>query len=139
VIDQFVESPREESTRKIKEMAAASKTGRAGIGDIGKHMAESFAWNGMDKTQILGRFEAILANSNFAGVDVTGFSRADFMELDDKKVKIHFEVWPSGYGMPEYRYACWATFVKEPDGQFRMKTFDLYQGVDDKPVIPPQL
>jgi hypothetical protein len=136
-IDHFVESPREETTRKIKEMASASKA--RNIGDITKHMAESFYYNGRNKSETRELFNRILENTNFGGVDVTAFSRDEFQEIDDKTAKVRFEVWPTGFGLPEFRYSCWATFVKEPDGQFRLKTFDLYQGAGDKPVIPPQL
>ena len=140
LIDYFVESPREEATRKMQEISSLTKQNK--MDDAFKNISDAFSYNGKNKAWL--RDKARHAESQgVSGVDMTGFHRADFERLDDNKIKIGFEVWPSGYGLPQYRFFCWATFQKDPDGQFRMQTFDLYQKrpnhPDEKPIVPELL
>jgi len=142
LIDVFVESPREESTRKMEEIRAATKA--KNVDDVAKHISESFKYEGTSKAHLLEKIRAVYQIPQFEGVDMTGFSRADFQQVDIDTIKIGFEAWPAKYGLPEYRYYCWATFVKDPDGQYRMRTFELHQpakrpSADQKPVVPDQL
>lgn len=139
IIDRLVESPREEATRKMREMAAASKSKKTE--DVFKHVSDSFEYNRMKKAQFEDMWKSLIARyPDFNGIDVDGLGRHDFEPVDDKKVKVGFDVWPTGYGLPEYRYYCTATFVKDPDGQFRMQTFELRKKRGDpSPIVPPQI
>src|SRR4051812_33608597 len=47
IIDRLVESPREESTRKMREIVTASKAKK--VDDIARHVSDSFSYNGMNK------------------------------------------------------------------------------------------
>jgi hypothetical protein len=138
VIDRLVESPREESTRKMREIVTASKAKK--VDDIAKHVSDSFRYNNMNKEQFKAIWSRATGIAEFQGIDVDGLGHSDFEPVDENKVKIGFDVWPTGYGLPQYRYYCKATFVKDPDGQFRMQTFELYpKRGDDRPVVPEQL
>ena len=138
VIDKLVESPREETARNMREIVTATKEKK--VDDLMKHLSDSFNWNGMKKDQFKEMVKGVMSRSEFNGVDIDGLTRGDFETVDDNKVKIGFDAWPTGYGIPDYRYYCKATFVKDPDGQFRMQTFDLYKKRgDEKPVTPEQL
>jgi len=140
LIDRFVESPREESTRKMQEIAAATKAKSAD--GVGQHISESFEYNGMNKAKLLDWVKSVYGNSQFEGIDTSGYGRSEFEKIDDNKVIIVFEVWPTSYGLPEYRHFCKATFAKDPDGQFRMWTFSLYKDHPSKggePVVPQQI
>jgi hypothetical protein len=138
VIDKLVESPREETARKMREIVAATKEKKAD--DLMKHLSDSFDWNGMKKDQFKNMVKGVMGRAEFNGVDIDGLTRGDFETIGENKVKIGFDAWPTGYGIAEYRYYCKATFVKDPDGQFRMQSFDLYKKRgDEKPVTPEQL
>lgn len=138
IIDRLVESPREEATRKVGELVAATKAKKAD--DLAKNLSDSFSWNNMNKEQFIAWAKDVMARSEFNGIDVDGLGRHDFEPVDDKKVKIGFDVWPAGYGLPEWRPYCKATFVKDPDGQFRMQTFELTKKRGDPtPFTVPQV
>jgi hypothetical protein len=138
IIDRLVESPREEATRKMREIVVATQAKKGD--DLFKNVSESFSWNGLNKVQFRQRWDGVAAIPDFHGIDVDNLGRGDYEPIDDHKVKIGFDVWPRSYGLPEYRYYCRATFVKDPDGQFRMQTFDLFKKRgDEKPVVPEQI
>ncbi len=140
-IDRLVESPREESTRKMLEIAAATRA--KNLSAAFAHLSDSFSYNGMNKAQLSERAQALQGQTvlDWNGIDVVGFNRADVEPVDAGKIKIGFETYPTGYGLPEYRRYCWATFQKDPDGQYRMLTFDLYKkkpAFGEGPDVPVQ-
>jgi hypothetical protein len=143
LIDYFVESPREESTRKTEEIRAA--TAAKNINDVAKHISESFSYQGKNKAWLLDKARIAYQYPEFAGVGMSGFSRAEFKTIDSEKIQIGFEAWLNGFPLGNnFRFYVWATYVKDPDGQFRMQTFDLFEGskrpsVDQKPIVPDQL
>jgi hypothetical protein len=140
LVDRFVESPREESTRKMQEIVTATKAKSAD--GVGKHISESFEYNKWNKARLLEWVKSVYGNTQFEGIDTSGYGRSEFEKIDDNKVKIIFEVWPTSYGLPDYRHFCTATFVKDPDGQFRMQTFKLtkkHPSAGEEPVVPEQI
>ena len=53
LIDRFVESPREQAVRKMKELAAATQSRR--MDEAFRHISESFNYHGMSKSALRDR------------------------------------------------------------------------------------
>jgi len=143
LIDHFIESPREETTRKMRQIALATRAKK--LDDAFTHVAESFEYEKITKPQLLEKARQAEKLEFWQGIDVGDFHRADFEKIDDSKVKIGFYVKPAGgagISAENTRY-CWATFFKDADGQYRLKTFDLFpkrpNHPGEKPTVPSQL
>ncbi len=140
LIDFFVESPREEAMRKMKEIVVA--THDKNLARFSTHISDSFKYQDLNKKQLEEKVKAVFQMSTFSGIDMSGFSREEYQKIDDSTIKIAFDSWPTGYGLPNYRFHCWATFVKDNDKQFRLNTFELFNnnaGKNDPPVVLEQL
>ncbi len=132
LIDRFVESPREESTRKMQEMSALSAN--KNWDDMFKHVSDSFNYkspNGgqTDKKTLLQKVKSVEAyvDKGFVAWD---FSRNDFKQMDDKTVELGFRA--QAKDRPETVVYVKATFVKDPDGQWRLGGFICYEPVNTK-------
>jgi hypothetical protein len=132
LIDHFVESPREQASRKVLAMAQASQEKK--WDDVVTHVSDSFKYHGpngheFDKEgfrQLGKRAESI---PEFKGFVVTDLHRADYRILDEKNFKISFTAFPREVPNPEYRFWIVATFTMDPDGEWRMSTFNRYDPV----------
>ena len=123
VIDLLCESPREESVRKVKAMAAAgtAKDWKA----LGEHLSDKFQFQGHSKASFLGAVSGPAA-AHGAEVNVKGFDRESFEPVSETTLRIGFIAQVSTATSGPLPYYVEATFTKDPDGQFRMTGFDLY-------------
>ena len=139
--DLFFESPREEATRKMREISTATKAKK--LDDGFKHISESFTYQGLDKKALYEKGKWAQTFEVWGGIEVEGFHRSDVKMLDENKVQIGFDAWASGPAslFKDYHYYCKATFQKEADGQFRLLTLELYKDrtPDAKPIVPDPL
>src|SRR5262245_49521741 len=71
LIDTMVESPREQSVRKMQEMAAATQNRR--MDEAFRHLSDSFNYNGITKSALREKARWAEGQSSFQGVSVTGF------------------------------------------------------------------
>jgi hypothetical protein len=131
--DKFFESPREEASRKIVEISAATKARK--LDDAFKHVSESFQYHGMDKKGLHEKAKWAESFQMWNGIDVSDLDRTDWKMLDDNRVQIGFDMWPAGYGLPQYRFHAKATFQKDPDGQFRLQALEFRPNRDPASAI----
>jgi hypothetical protein len=141
LIDRFFESPREEATRKLHEMAQASQDNNwnpffNNVSDSFKYKSPSGAE--FDKQTFRDWATTIAAIPGFKGVIVWDFHRADFRPIDNDNFKIGFRAKPKD--VPNLESEVWivATFHRDPDGQWRMSGFNCYdRNKQDRNDNPP--
>ncbi len=150
LLDRLVETDREQIVRKVEEMSAAVRA--RSVDRIFANVSEQFHLSGSDRAAFRQLAERALRTGEVTDVTVWDFAfPEDFRtkvrrfgtagppELDGARVV--FMVKPQGprLGAPFFR--CDATFVRDPDGQWRLFTFQLFQpGVDsNQPFQIPQL
>ncbi len=136
--DLLFESPREQATRKVQEMAAAA-TAR----DPDKFVANvsnSFRYGGADRERLRSSRAWEMIRQFNARVAVWGFSRDDSRDLGDDGVEIGFFAKgeaPDGRFVMRYIRA---VFVKDPDGQYRLRTMSFHnpaeKGLNAEDPIP---
>ena len=122
LIDLLVESPREAAVRKIKAMAAASQSKKSS--EFGQYVSDSFRYHNLDKGGLISRVVSAEGQPDFQGVIVSDFDRQYVKMLDENRVQVGFVVKPIGY--PILGYFVLADFRKDPDGEWRLATFELY-------------
>lgn len=141
LIDKLVESPREESSRKVEEMAKASRD--KNWDDLFKNVSDSFTYKGPagsehNKTSFRELFKAIEAMyPDFKGLVILDIHRADYRVVDEKTGTVGFTVMSRDN--PTIRMYIVATFRKEADGQWRMIDFKGYDELKQEhrgPQVP---
>jgi hypothetical protein len=138
LFDRVGESPREEATRKVQAMAEAATD--ADPDRFLEHVSASFNMYGADRERLRksGAWEVI--RSTHARVAVWGFGQDAFERLGDTEVEVGFYAkaqTPDGRFVTRYIKA---RFVKDPDGQYRVKTMKFYNpaenGLNSEDPIP---
>lgn len=124
--DRFFESPREEATRKVKAMAAAAADPPHPDQFI-ENVSPSFNEKGKTRDALKTHHVWDVVRQFHARVAVWGFGHDAFEQISDTEVEVGFYVkadshQTSGFVM---RYAR-ARFVKDPDGQYRVKSIKFY-------------
>ena len=137
LIDRFVESPREEASRKVQEMAKASQ--EKNWNGILEHISDSFVYKGpfgskIDKKEFASKLKQTEAIPEFKGFVILDMHRADYRIIDASNSQLGF-----GAKLKEYPDMWWimATFIKDPDGQWRMSGFNRYDAVKTDQRSPP--
>lgn len=135
--DRFAESPREEAERKIRALAAAV-TARDQRGFLAE-VSESFDYRGKKKADLgNGQWWAEARRLNVTAT-VSGFDRDKTVYQvvnGTPAVLIAFDglgSLPDGARMPRHFTA---QFVRDPDGQYRLRTFTPYNYVTKKDEEP---
>ena len=139
--DTLAESPREEAVRRVRQMAA-SVTARNTPGLLAD-VSESFDYRGRKKADLgSGGWWADLRRLSVTAT-VSGFDRDKTVYLDlsgTPGVEIAFDGLasvPDGGRMPRHFRT---TFVRDPDGQYRLRTFTPFNYINKKDEEPiPQL
>jgi hypothetical protein len=132
LIDRAVESPREAAVRKIQEMGAASRAKK--YDDLLKHVSDSFKYKSLDKAGLRDRARQAEA-IGFGGISEYDLARSGFKQVNDTTIEHGFRVKHNG--QPELHFYVVGTFKKEPDGEWRLTTFKLFDPVntnDEKDV-----
>lgn len=125
VVGFFLESPREEAVRRVDDMANAVT--EKNWAKFSEHVSESFQKGKMKKADLKGPFDQA-TGYNLRAV-AWDFAPTDPPQVTDTEVVIQFEGKASlPTGEPLLRHFE-ATFVKDPDGKFRMKTYKAFDFV----------
>lgn len=126
------ESPREESARRVAEMAAALSA--KDWNKFADHVSESFDHKGIKKKDLKKGFDL----GTQYGITATAwdFKLAEGTTPTDTRIELEFEgKATAATGEPLLKHFR-ATFVKDPDGKFRMTGFTPYNYVQKKVEEP---
>ncbi len=123
LVDVTFESPREQANRRVLAMADAA-TARDPERFV-EQLSDSFNYRGANKQQMrTADIWNVLRNYN-ARVVVWDLSNADYTEHGDNEIEVGFYVkGEAAQGMKIYRMK--ARFVRDPDGQYRVKTVKFF-------------
>ncbi len=129
----MIESPREEAVRRVNDMANAMT--EKNWSKFSENVSDSFEAKGRKKADLKGVFDQGAAY-NLRAV-AWDFAPTD-QPQSDTEVVIQFEgKATAATGEPLMRHFE-ATFVKDPDGKFRMKTYKAFDFVQkNQPVDVP--
>lgn len=119
------ESPREEAVRRVSDMAAAVTA--KDWAKFGENVSESFEAKGRKKADLKKVFDQGVAYNLRA--TAWDFAPTDPPRMTDTEVVIQFEgkaELPTGEPLLRHFEA---TFVKDPDGKFRLKTYKAFDYV----------
>ena len=125
LIDRLIESPREESVRRVEAMAAAAKVRDPAW--FVEQLAKSFAYNGKTREDVRNSGIWNLIRQYNVRVAVWGLGKDDFQILSDTEIEFGFYAKgeASGQQGAEVRYIL-TRFVKEADGAYRLKSMKFY-------------
>ena len=125
--DRLYESPREEVVRRVQTMATAANV--RNWDEVFVQISDKFQYDKYDKKSFRD-FVSQSANQHTATVNFKDFDRDNFEELPDGQINIGFVAQvttPSVNLIPLYVKA---TFVKDADGQYRLRGFTVYSAVN---------
>jgi ketosteroid isomerase-like protein len=124
----------------LKEMAAGVQA--QDLDRIFAHVSDSFDLDNTTTKPMLREFaRRKLDNGEVTDILVWEFSNAVVTPARDgvpATATIHFKVKPKAEGIEGY-WECDAVFVKEPDGQWRLKSFKIYLPQHKDPMPVPGL
>jgi len=133
LIDRFIESPREQTVRKIADMGRASRDKK--YDELFKHVSDSFKYKSTDKKALMERAKQA-EGIGFGGIAEYALDRSQFKQIDETTLEQGFRVKHNG--QPELHFFVVGTFKKEADGEWRLTTFKLFDPVNsnDEKDIP---
>jgi ketosteroid isomerase-like protein len=137
VLALVIETPQRQIARKIDEMAAAVKA--RDVERIFAHVSSEFRFRDKDREA----FKSYARTALDSGwIDEVAVWDIELGPLEDERTRpVTFRAKPKGgrYGT-EVPYFVKAVFTRDPDGQWRMKTFDIYNPVNIKePIYIPNV
>jgi hypothetical protein len=135
VLDRVAETPQEKVEATIKDMADA--VGKNDLDRLFGHIANNFNYRGKDKKAFRERVQAVLKEYSIKNVRLKEI-RFLKMDLDAGRMTVRISATAEtnqewGLAMP-----CEGDFVREGDGQWRMKAIRFYHPVltDDEWDVP---
>jgi hypothetical protein len=141
LLSRVVQTPRKEVQRAVEEMAAAVKA--RDVDRIMSHVSEQFRHGGLDKPAFRQKVESALAQGVVGEVQVWDFKFPQEQPGGEGgPLRVVFEAKPFGgraSGSEFFRVE--ADFVRDPDGRWRMKTFQVFHPFINtkQPLDVPQL
>jgi hypothetical protein len=137
LIDWFVESPREEASRRVREMAAAASD-PPNPDRFVENVSESFSHNGKGREAVRTSGAWDLVRQHNVRVAVWSLDRSEFQQISENEIEIGFYAKAeSPREIPELWRQCKARFIRDPDGAWRVKGIKFYSpGVSGRQEDP---
>jgi hypothetical protein len=145
LLDRAVETEREQVVRKVRAMADGVR--ERDVSKIFIHISERFHFAGADRVRFRQRAEQAIGRHEVDEVEVWEFQFPDDFrtrvqvpgqgEVD--AIRVSFMAKPKGGVMGDQFFRCEAVFVREPDEQWRLFEFQLFNPAVDsnQPVQIP--
>ncbi len=134
LLDRFVETAREQITRKLQEMAQAVKARDAER--IFAHISDRFQFQGRNKGRFRGYVEGVMRSGGVTELVIWS------VNVPDNSGVVRFRAKPSGNLVgTNVGYPVRARFVKESDGEWRLESFEIFNPFvqAETPLDLPQL
>jgi hypothetical protein len=126
LLSRLVQTPRKQVVRGVEEMAAAVQAGD--VDRIMAHVSEQFRYRSLNKSSFREKVKTALAQKQVERVEVWEFKFPEEQPGGkDGPIRVSFIAKPFGgpaRGVEHFR--CEADFVRDPDGRWRMKTFEVF-------------
>jgi hypothetical protein len=134
----FVDTDNKRIRRTIQEMSISVKN--RDVSKIFSHISSQFNLRGLNKEGFRPLVEAHLRNEDVTEVPAWDFGQAK-INREKKEATIEFMIKPKGRLTRDVPYRCSATFSLDPDGEWRLKTFSVFEPhIDPKTgtsIYPP--
>jgi ketosteroid isomerase-like protein len=127
LLDKMFLSDREQIAGSVQSMAAA--VAPKDFNQVFSHISERFEYGPVNKAAFRKFAEDTSRNRQIDSLVVWNFQVLKFNETKDQaEVSFQFKVKAGGRlgNIEEVFYLCKAVYLKEADGQWRMKTFKVY-------------
>jgi hypothetical protein len=135
LLDIVRETPQEKVEAAIKEMADAA--GKHDLDRLFRHVSDGFKYHGHDKKEFRARVRSALETYSVTNVHVKDLR---FLKIDVDAGRMTVRIAGTASTNQEWGMAlpCEVDFVREGDGQWRMKTIRFYNPVlsDEEWDIP---
>lgn len=133
VLDRAVETDREQVTRKVREMAAGVRA--RDVNAIFTHISERFNRGGVNKAAFRELVDGFLRGRRIDEVEVWDFdfrpNRLQGEQTPAEEIRVSFMAKPKG-GVAVGEFGrCEARFVHDPDGQWRLIDFQVFNPAID--------
>jgi hypothetical protein len=130
LISTLVPSDEKNIRHAIAEMAAGVR--EQNLNKTFAHISDQFQFNNIGKKDFRHGCEEAMRSRNVEDVVLSQFDAAQF-DAQRQKARIDFMVKPIGnFGEASIPYRCVADFVKEPDGKWRLLTFQIFNPFVDQ-------
>jgi hypothetical protein len=124
LLDWLIETPYEQMVRKINEMAASAQ--KRDPTSLSANISNDFSFRGMSKDALLAAANSRIRNGDVREVVVWDFQRGP-ISAEERTGDIDFLIKVKTVWTPDaVFYRCHATFALDPDGQWRLRTFKLF-------------
>jgi hypothetical protein len=127
LMDRLVETPGEQIARKLQDMARAVKA--RNVDAIFEHVSDQFHAEGMDKEQFRGYANRAIEKGWIDELFI------DDLSFPGGPGEVNFRARPRSGRLPERIFLMVRSqFVLDPDGQWRLKSFQAFFGNDPLPL-----
>jgi hypothetical protein len=126
LLDRLVETRREQISRKVVEMAAAVE--KNDPDKLLSHVSPQFKWGGMNKDEFTKVVKDLLALAK--GKTLQAWE----VRFPDDKGKVTFNVTGRDSRGNTAPGRVEAVFVRDPDGQWRMQTLEVFYHTSRTPI-----
>lgn len=138
LLDKCVETDREQIQRKVVEIGAALT--KPDLDRVFAHVSESFHLGNDNKKAMRQRAEGAIKSYNIHNLKIWG-TEIGTLDRDSRKAAVSFFLKADSTLSSGAKYLlCRSEFVLDPDDQWRMKTFALFNPYSDSETpfpIPP--
>jgi hypothetical protein len=130
MLDRMVDTPRKQIQRRLELMAKGVKERKPD--DILAQVSDRFNWEGLDKEKFREFVEKNLHHVNEIKIWEERFL-GEWPPPAGGPIRLEFKVKPEGPANPDRvgHFRCEAEFVQDPDGQWRMRTFQVFHPLID--------
>ncbi|HLW65576.1 MAG TPA: hypothetical protein VKS79_09680 [Gemmataceae bacterium] len=134
--DYLFESDREQVVRKLKEMSEGVQ--HRDLNRVFNNVSESFQWHNAKKADLRKLADSALNSGQVTELKIWNVQLKP-VESGATKANVEFNFKVEGSFNNSAFYLCKATFVKDPDGQWRLQTFDVFNPAVDTntPITVP--
>jgi hypothetical protein len=136
ILDMLVETEQEQIKRKLAEIA--NGLNKPDTTAVSQHLSQQFKFRSFDRNAMRRRADEAIRQHSIRNVRIWDVEIKD-MDHEKRTAKVTFSVKAeSSFGNGPF-LLCRSVWVLDPDGQWRMKTFDLYNPIvnTDSPLEYP--
>jgi hypothetical protein len=135
ICDRAIESDREQIERKLREMSDGVR--ERNLRKTFEHVSESFKAGMAGKSNLMQIGEQAQQAGRVEEIPIWDI-KVDDVGKEDTKAKAEFRIKVKGSALAENQFLVRAFFVRDPDGQWRLQTFEVYSptGFADRIPVP---